>query len=168
MENKLYSKQLKRVDKSFLKRPNEIIKSNENGNLKLTFKSSEFDDKELLITKNSLLSKSPLINNTEFVEDSLSEFIVDFNNSLIYSIILNQNKTINNIINYKNGTTYNIFVKQDNIGNHELIFSNEINNMVFINDKSLNSDENSYTLYNIIVVDDILYVKTITDYKLIT
>ena len=61
-ESKQYIRQQRKIDADLVKRPNEILKrTTDDGNLKLTFKSPAYYEKDIAVTKNAMLSTIPLI-----------------------------------------------------------------------------------------------------------
>ena len=164
-ESQQYNKQQKRVNKTLVKRPNEIIKRKTNdGNLKLTFKSPSYYEKDLVITDKSLLSTSPLIKSYSTLESS-ETVVLDLFEKEIITLNINEDITITDIINYKNGVTYKIYLKQDEIGNHNFIFDDLIDNIQLWDNYQIDPTPNSITQIKIEVINDVFYIQSFIDYK---
>src|SRR5690606_38242247 len=154
-----------KIDADLVKRPNEILKrTTDDGNLKLTFKSPAYYEKDIVITKNAMLSTIPLIKTYASLETSES-FILDLEGQEIITYNLTQNTTITDVINYNNGMSYKIYIKQDGVGGKSFIFDETISNITLFDNFQIDQTPNSITQIKIDVVEDTLYVQSYVKYK---
>lgn len=164
-ESKQYIRQQRKIDADLVKRPNEILKrTTDDGNLKLTFKSPAYYEKDIVITKNAMLSTIPLIKTYASLETSES-FILDLEGQEIITYNLTQNTTITDVINYNNGMSYKLYLKQDEDGGKSFVFDETISNITLFDNFQIDQTPNSITQIKIDVVEDTLYVQSYVKYK---
>jgi len=164
-ESKQYIRQQRKIDADLVKRPNEILKrTTDDGNLKLTFKSPTYYEKDIVVTKNAMLSTIPLIKTYASLETSES-FILDLEGQEIITYNLTQNTTITDVINYNNGMSYKLYLKQDEVGGKSFVFDETISNITLFDNFQIDQTPNSITQIKIDVVEDTLYVQSYVKYK---
>lgn len=164
-ESKQYIRQQRKIDADLVKRPNEILKrTTDDGNLKLTFKSPTYYEKDIVVTKNAMLTTTPLIKTYASLE-TLESFILDLEGQEIITYNLTQNTTITDVINYNNGMSYKLYLKQDEVGGKSFVFDETISNITLFDNFQIDQTPNSITQIKIDVVEDTLYVQSYVDYK---
>lgn len=164
-ESKQYIRQQRKIDADLVKRPNEILKrTTDDGNLKLTFKSPAYYEKDIVVTKNAMLTTTPLIKTYASLE-SLESFILDLEGQEIITYNLTQNTTITDVINYNNGMSYKLYLKQDEVGGKSFVFDETISNITLFDNFQIDQTPNSITQIKIDVVEDTLYVQSYVKYK---
>ena len=164
-ESKQYIRQQRKIDADLVKRPNEILKrTTDDGNLKLTFNSPTYYEKDIVVTKNAMLSSTPLIKTYASLE-SFESFILDLEGQEIITYNLTQNTTITDVINYNNGMSYKLYLKQDEVGGKSFVFDETISNITLFDNFQIDQTPNSITQIKIDVVEDTLYVQSYVKYN---
>lgn len=165
-ESTIYNRQLKKTPKH-AERPNEVIKRTSNGNMKLTFKSPYFYERDLVITDNGLLSQAQKQSITKEIDVTTSPTTLDLSNTDTIVLNLTTVSTITKISNFDNGKTYKVFVVQDETGGHSLDIDNSLDYVTIFGDLSVNTTANSVSILEVVCSNNKVYMESDNDYNLI-
>lgn len=164
-ETSYYNRQLQKAGDQ-VKRPNEVIKRDaKNGNMKLTFKSPDFYERDLVVTNKALLSQSQKSSPTkEMIVDS-SGTTMDLSGYDTFVLTLTTGTTITDVSNFQNGKTYKVFIVQDENGDHSFDFDESLSQLTTFGNITVNQASESVTLLNFICANDKVFVEGEEDYN---
>lgn len=166
-ESTYYNREIRKAG-NYVDRPNEIIKRPYgDGNMKLTFKSPDFYERDLIITNKAMLSQSQKTGNVKTIDVVSSGTTIDLNNTTDVILNMSTGTTITSIENFKNGVTYDVFIVQDEIGGHSLNIDNSLNYVTTFGDLNVDTTANSITILKFICVNNKIFIEIYKDYNLI-
>ncbi len=164
-ESTYYNRQIQKAG-SFVKRPNEIIKRPYgDGDMKLTFKSPDFYDRDLVVTDKALLSQAQKQSITKEIDVTTSATTLDLSNTDTIVLNVTTESTITEISNFDNGKTYKIFVVQDEIGGYSLNIDDSLDYLTVFGDLSVDTSANSVTILEFVCSNDKVYVESDGQYN---